>query len=136
MLKILHMISGNTLIGQVEENESEYIVTHPFLMEIVDDSNEGSGIRMDYLLAFSKDNCVHIKKNVVLYDYNPSDRMEEYYSRLVQFTTKRENDIILKQTLESMDEMDSRFKSLLSQKLIGKSTVNWESLNDDQKEID
>jgi hypothetical protein len=35
-----------------------------------------------------------------------------------------------------MDEMDSRFKSLLSQKLIGKSTVNWESLNDDQKEID
>ena len=52
MLKILHMISGNTLIGQVEENESEYIVTHPFLMEIVDDSNEGSGIRMDYLLAF------------------------------------------------------------------------------------
>ena len=118
------MISGNTLIGQVEENESEYIVTHPFLMEIVDDSNEGSGIRMDYLLAFSKDNCVHIKKNVVLYDYNPSDRMEEYYSRLVQFTTKRENDIILKHTLESMDEMDSRFKSLLSQKLIGKSTVN------------
>ena len=106
MLKILHMISGNTLIGQVEENESEYIVTHPFLMEIVDDSNEGSGIRMDYLLAFSKDNCVHIN------------------SRLVQFTTKRENDIILKQTLESMDEMDSRFKSLLSQKLIGKSTVN------------
>ena len=124
MLKILHMISGNTLIGQVEENESEYIVTHPFLMEIVEDSNEGSGVRMDYLLAFSKDNCVHIKKNVVLYNYNPSDRMEEYYGRLVEFTAKRDNDVILKQTLESMDEMDSRLKSLLTRRLVGKSTVN------------
>jgi hypothetical protein len=124
MLKVMHLISCDTLIGEVEENEDEYIITHPFLMEIVDDSDQGSGVRMDYLLAFSKDNCVHIKKNVVLYNYNPSDRMEEYYGRLVEFTAKRDNDVILKQTLESMDEMDSRLKSLLTRKLVGKSTVN------------
>jgi hypothetical protein len=124
MLKVIHLISCDTLIGEVEENEDEYIITHPFLMEIVDDSDQGSGVRMDYLLAFSKDNCVHIKKNVVLYNYNPSNRMEEYYGRLVEFTAKRENDVILKQTLESMDEMDSRLKSLLTQRLVGKSTVN------------
>jgi hypothetical protein len=124
MLKVIHLISCDTLIGEVEENEDEYIITHPFLMEIVDDSDQGSGVRMDYLLAFSKDNCVHIKKNVVLYNYNPSDRMEEYYGRLVEFTAKRENDVMLKQTLESMDEMDSRLKSLLTRRLVGKSTVN------------
>jgi hypothetical protein len=124
MLKVIHLISCDTLIGEVEENEDEYIITHPFLMEIVDDSDQGSGVRMDYLLAFSKDNCVHIKKNVVLYNYNPSNRMEEYYGRLVEFTAKRENNVILKQTLESMDEMDSRLKSLLTRRLVGKSTVN------------
>jgi hypothetical protein len=124
MLKVIHLISCDTLIGEVEENEDEYIITHPFLMEIVDDSDQGSGVRMDYLLAFSKDNCVHIKKNVVLYNYNPSDRMEEYYGRLVEFTAKRDNDVMLKQTLESMDEMDSRLKSLLTRRLVGKSTVN------------
>jgi hypothetical protein len=124
MLKVIHLISCDTLIGEVEENKDEYIITHPFLMEIVDDSDQGSGVRMDYLLAFSKDNCVHIKKNVVLYNYNPSDRMEEYYGRLVEFTAKRDNDVILKQTLESMDEMDSRLKSLLTRRLVGKSTVN------------
>jgi hypothetical protein len=124
MLKVIHLISCDTLIGEVEENKDEYIITHPFLMEIVDDSDQGSGVRMDYLLAFSKDNCVHIKKNVVLYNYNPSDKMEEYYGRLVEFTAKRDNDVILKQTLESMDEMDSRLKSLLTRRLVGKSTVN------------
>ena len=124
MLKVIHLISCDTLIGEVEENEDEYIITHPFLMEIVDDSDQGSGVRMDYLLAFSKDNCVHIKKNVVLYNYNPSNRLEEYYGKLIEFTAKRENDIMLKQTLEGMDEMDQKMKSLLSQRLVGKSTVN------------
>ena len=124
MIKVIHLMSCDNIIGEVKENEDEYIVTHPFLMDIVDDSDEGSGIRMDYLLAFSKDNCVHIKKNVVLYNYNPSNRLEEYYGRLVEFTAKRENDVMLKQTLESMDEMDSRLKSLLTRRLVGKSTVN------------
>ena len=124
MIKVTHLISGEVLIGKVEENQNEYIITHPFLMEIIDDSNESSGIRMDYLLAFSKDNCVHIKKNAVLYNYNPSDRMEEYYSRLSEFTAKRENDESLKQTLEGMDEMDRKMKSFLTQRLVGKSTIN------------
>jgi len=124
MIKVIHLVSCDTIIGTLEENDDEYIVTHPFLMEIIDDSDQGSGVRMDYLLAFSKDNCVHIKKNVVLYNYNPSDRMEEYYGRLVEFTAKRDNDVMLKQTLESMDEMDSRLKSLLTRRLVGKSTVN------------
>ena len=124
MIKVTHLISGEVLIGKVEENQNEYIITHPFLMEIIDDSNESSGIRMDYLLAFSKDNCVHIKKNAVLYNYNPSDRMEEYYSRLSEFTAKRENDESLKQTLEGMDEMERKLQSLLTQRLVGKSTVN------------
>ena len=120
----MHLISCDTLIGEVEENEDEYIITHPFLMEIVDDSDQGSGVRMDYLLAFSKDNCVHIKKNVVLYNYNPSNRLEEYYGRLVEFTAKRENDVMLKQAIEGMDEMDRKMKSFLTQRLVGKSTVN------------
>jgi hypothetical protein len=94
------------------------------MMDIIDDSDEGSGVRMDYLLAFSKDNCVHIKKNVVLYDYNPSDRMERYYNKLVEYTVKHENDKILEQTLEGMEEMDRKMKSFIAQRLIGKSTVN------------
>lgn len=134
MLKILHLVSGETLIGDIKNNIDEsatYTIEHPFLMEIAEDLDEGSGLRMEYLLAFSKDNCVHIKKNVVLYDYNPSNRLEEYYGRLVEFTAKHENDRVLKQTLEGMDEMDRKMKSFLTQRFIGKNTVNWESLNND-----
>lgn len=79
---------------------------------------------MDYLLAFSKDNCVHIKKNDVMYNYTPSDMMEEYYKRLVDYTVKHQTDKILKQTIEDMNEMDSRLKKLMTQRFVGKDTVN------------
>jgi hypothetical protein len=32
-----------------------------------------------------------------------------------------------------MEEMDRRFKSLLSKRLVGKSTVNWESIEYDKE---
>jgi hypothetical protein len=124
MIKIIHITSCDTIIGDVEENASEYIITNPFLMEIVDDPNQGSGVRMDYLLAFSKDNCVHIKKTDVMYNYNPSDRMEEYYNRLVEYSVNREHDKMLEETIESMQDMDRRYKKLMSRRFIGKDTVN------------
>jgi hypothetical protein len=126
MIKIMHLANRDTMIGAVEENSDEYIVTHPYLVEIVDDyeSGESSGVRMDYLLAFSKDNCVHIKKNVVLYNYNVSDRMEKYYKRLVEYTDTRKNDNILEEVLESIDDMDRKMKALLTQRFTGKSTIN------------
>jgi hypothetical protein len=124
MITVIQLVSGDTIIGDIEELDSEYIIHNPFFMEIVDDTEQGSGIRMDYLLAFSKDNCVHIKKNVVMYNYTPSDMMEEYYNRLVEYTVTHQTDKILKQTIESMNEMDSRLKKLISQRFVGKDTVN------------
>ncbi len=131
MIKVIQLISSDTIVGDIRSRGDEYVIKYPFLMEIVDDTEQGSGIRMDYLLAFSKDNCVHIKKNDVMYNYTPSDMMEQYYKRLVEYTVNHETDKILKQTIENMEEMDARLKQLISQRFVGKDTVNWESLNDD-----
>ena len=124
MIKVIQLISSDTIVGDIRSRGDEYVIKYPFLMEIVDDTEQGSGIRMDYLLAFSKDNCVHIKKNDVMYNYTPSDMMEQYYKRLVEYTVTHETDKILKQTIENMNEMDSRLKKLISQKFVGKDTVN------------
>jgi hypothetical protein len=124
MIKVIQLISSDTIVGDIRSRGDEYVIKYPFLMEIVDDTEQGSGIRMDYLLAFSKDNCVHIKKNDVMYNYTPSDMMEQYYKRLVEYTVNHETDKILKQTIENMEEMDARLKQLISQRFVGKDTVN------------
>lgn len=125
MIKVLNLINGDEIIGDINEDDvSEITINYPFHMSIVDDLEDGTGVRMDYTLAFSKETSVQIKKTSVLYAYIPSKRMEDYYNRLVEYTAKRENDKILQDTLESMEEMDKRWKSLVSQKLVGKNSIN------------
>ena len=123
-MRVLHLITGEEIIGVVSEGDSTFLITNPFYMEVYDDPNQGSGIRLNYLLAFSSQNSVQINKSSVVYDYLPSDRMAEYYNRLVEYTVTKNHDAIIEETIESMEEMDRRWKKMISSRFVGKSSVN------------
>lgn len=124
MNRVLHLNTGEEIIGVISEGESTFLITHPFYMEIMDDPDQGSGIRLSYLLAFSSQNSVQINKSSVVYDYKPSERMIEYYNRLVEYTVTKNHDAVIEETIESMEEMDRRWKKMISNRFIGKSSVN------------
>lgn len=124
MNRVLHLKTGEEIIGVVSEGDSTFLMTNPFWMDIVDDPDQGSGIRLSYLLAFSSQNSVQINKTDVVYDYQPSDKMSEYYERLVEFTVNKNHDAIIEETIEGMEEMDRRWKKMISNRFIGKSSVN------------
>lgn len=124
MNRVLHLNTGEEIIGDVSEGDSTFLITNPFYMEVYDDPDQGSGIRLSYLLAFSSQKSVQIKKTDVVYDYLPSDRMAEYYNRLVEYTVTKNHDAIIEETIESMEEMDRRWKKMISNRFVGKSSVN------------
>lgn len=124
MNRVLHLNTGEEIIGVVSEGDSTFLITNPFYMEVYDDPDQGSGIRLSYLLAFSSQKSVQIKKTDVVYDYLPSDRMAEYYNRLVEYTVTKNHDAIIEETIESMEEMDRRWKKMISNRFVGKSSVN------------
>ncbi len=124
MNRVLHLNTGEEIIGVVSEGDSTFLITDPFYMEVYDDPDQGSGIRLSYLLAFSSQKSVQIKKTDVVYDYLPSDRMAEYYNRLVEYTVTKNHDAIIEETIESMEEMDRRWKKMISNRFVGKSSVN------------
>ena len=123
-MRVLHLNTGEEIIGVVSEGDSTFLITHPFWMDIVDDTDQGSGVRLSYLLAFSSQKSVQINKSSVVYDYLPSDRMAEYYNRLVEYTVTKNHDAVLEETIESMEEMDRRWKKMISSRFVGKSSVN------------
>ncbi len=124
MNRVLHLTTGEEIIGVVSEGESTFLITHPFYMEVMDHPDEGSGIRLSYLLAFSSQNSVQINKSSVVYDYQPSEKMSEYYERLVEYTVTKNHNAVIEETIESMEEMDRRWKKMISSRFVGKSTVN------------
>lgn len=124
MNRVLHLITGEEIIGVVSEGDSTFLIKEPFYMEIVDDPDQGSGVRLSYLLAFSSQNSVQINKSSVVYDYQPSEKMTAYYNRLVEYSVNRKHDAILEETIESMEEMDRRWKKMITNRIVGKSSVN------------
>lgn len=124
MNRVLHLSTGEEIIGVVSEGDSTFLITNPFWMDIVDDPDQGSGVRLSYLLAFSSQNSVQINKSSVVYDYQPSEKMAEYYTRLVEYTVTKNHDAVLEETIESMEEMDRRWKKMISNRFVGKSSVN------------
>ena len=123
-MRVLHLITGEEIIGVVSEGDTTFLITHPFWMDIVDDSDQGSGVRLSYLLAFSSQKSVQINKSSVVYDYQPSEKMSEYYNRLVEYTVTKNHEAVIEETIESMEEMDRRWKKMISSRFIGKSSVN------------
>lgn len=124
MNRVLHLSTGEEIIGVVSEGDSTFLITNPFWMDIVDDPDQGSGVRLSYLLAFSSQKSVQINKSSVVYDYQPSEKMAEYYTRLVEYTVTKNHDAVLEETIESMEEMDRRWKKMISNRFVGKSSVN------------
>ena len=123
-MRVLHLSTGEEIIGVVSEGDSTFLITHPFWMDIVDDTDQGSGVRLSYLLAFSSQKSVQINKSSVVYDYQPSEKMTEYYNRLVEYTVTKNHEAVIEETIESMEEMDRRWKKMISSRFVGKSSVN------------
>ena len=125
MIQIVKLINGDEIIGEVEGDFSEfYNIYEPFNMTRVDVEQYGMGVKLDYILAYSQNNCVTIKNNSVIYNYKPSENLKNYYEKLVEYKNEHDPDAIIKETIQNMEEMDNHYRKLISKRLIGGEDVN------------
>lgn len=125
MIQVIHLINGETIIGDVEGDVSEfYNIYDPFLMEKVDDDIMGKGLKMNYLLTFSEQNYVIIKNSSVLYSYTPSKNMTDYYKKLVEYKEEYNPEEMIEKTIEDMEDMDRHYRELISRRFRGDDDLN------------
>jgi hypothetical protein len=125
MIQIVKLINGDEIIGEVEGDFSEfYNIYEPFNMTRVDVEQYGMGVKLDYILAYSQNNCVTIKNNSVIYNYKPSENLKNYYEKLVEYKNEHDPDALIKETIQNMEEMDNHYRKLISKRLIGGEDVN------------
>lgn len=125
MIQIVKLINGDEIIGEVEGDFSEfYNIYEPFNMTRVDVEQYGMGVKLDYILAYSQNNCVTIKNNSVIYNYKPSENLKNYYEKLVEYKNEHDPDALIKETIQNMEEMDNHYRKLISKRLIGGDDVN------------
>jgi hypothetical protein len=112
MIQIVKLINGDEIIGEVEGDFSEfYNIYEPFNMTRVDVEQYGMGVKLDYILAYSQNNCVTIKNNSVIYNYKPSENLKNYYEKLVEYKNEHDPDALIKETIQNMEEMDNHYRN-------------------------
>lgn len=124
MIKIVALLNGEQIIGDVEEMGEKIKITNPFYM--IDAINEygSSGSKMANLLTFSNNEYITIDTRFVVYEYPVLDTMAEYYRRLTKHIDKSMAEGVIQQSLDEMKEQEERYEKLLSMMRPKKSQLN------------
>lgn len=124
MIRILNLVNGEQLIGEVEDLSDSFKMIDPFY--IVDAMNEEGtvGSKLTNVLTFSSSDYILISKEKVVFDFPVSKPMCSYYERLVSLHDKSIANSIVNEALNEMDRAEKRYQKLMDMMKPTKSKLN------------
>ena len=124
MIRILNLVNGEQIIGDVEEYSVRCRVINPFY--IVDAVNEeGSiGSKLTNVLTFSPSDYIEIDHSKIVFSFPASVSMGSYYKKLVALHDKKLADEIINEALNEMDQSERRYQKLMEMIRPDKSKLN------------
>lgn len=124
MIRILNLINGEQIIGEVEDLSDSYKIIDPFY--IIDAMNdEGSvGCKLTNVLTFSPSDYIVVNKDKIAFDFPVSTPMCTYYERLVSLHDKKIADDIINEALYEMNQAERRYQKLMDMMKPDKSKLN------------
>jgi hypothetical protein len=84
MIKLIKLISGDTMIGDYEDGEDCVILHEPMIVNIYKTSPEESTLGLHYALTLSSDTYLVFQKRNIITAYNPTDILKEYYMETIK----------------------------------------------------
>lgn len=124
MIRIITLINGEQLIGEIDDLSESYKIYNPFY--IIDAVNEAGmiGSKLTNVLTFSATDYIVVNKEKIVFDFPPSAIMIKYYEKLVNWFDQNSADSIIEQALYEMEESERRYEKLVNMIKPTKSQLN------------
>lgn len=124
MIRILNLVNGEQIIGDVEDLLDSFRIINPFY--IVEAMNEeGSmGSKLTNVLTFSPSDCIVVNKQKVVFDFPVSESMCSYYEKLAAMHDKKMAEDIINEALSEIDHAEKRYQKLMDMMRPSKSKLN------------
>ena len=112
MIKILKLVSGETIIGELEADSVDPAVVHdPMVIEVYRDNDYETQLKLHSATSLSiTDYLVFEKKHILTY-YQPQDILVEYYNEVRPFGKEDKKLVMPGNKLGESKATDSRLKS-------------------------
>ena len=124
MVYIYTLVNGEQIIGhQSLANEYVTIKDPYYIMESQDDYGN-NGMRLINVCTFSKEQCIVINDKHVVFSIKANEYMTRYYEKIVNAYSHSAASKLIEDAIKEMDSMEERMKQLISDRLVGGSTIN------------
>lgn len=91
MIKILKLVTGETLIADISDPDSDPLVVHePMAIRTYQDEDSIS-MGLSYALSIAEESFLVIDKKHVLTLYTPQSILKEYYKQTIEYTEEDKN---------------------------------------------
>lgn len=126
MIKIVNLVNGEQIIGEVDSDCSEFYNIHEpyYIVDAMDDAGN-SGTKLINVLTFSDNNYIVVNTNKVVFDMPASAHMSAYYNKVVKAMKKNSSTKkMIDDAMKQIDEMDEYMKNYAANVIIGKQSVH------------
>lgn len=114
MIRIVNLINGEQIIGEVDSDFSEFYNIHdPFY--ITESHYESStGNKLTPVCTFSKKQYITVKSSAVVYDFEAADEVAEYYELLVDSIKKYPPQNPIKEAIKDLKDYEQKYLKMVA----------------------
>jgi hypothetical protein len=124
MIKIYTLVNGEQIIGSHIQNYESVTIRDPFYIVESQDEYGNNGMRLINVCTFSEEQCINVNNNHIIFSLPASKNMIVYYEKLVNAHNRQSASKILADAIREMDDMEEKMLELISNRLVGGSTIN------------
>lgn len=124
MVRIVTLINGEQLIGEIEDFSESIKMFRPFYIVDAVTEDGAIGSKLTNVLTFSASEYIVIHKDKIVFDFPAKQIMIQYYKKLIEWYNEEAGENIIKQALDEMEQSEKRYQKLLQMLKPDKSQLN------------
>lgn len=126
MVYIYTLVNGEQIIGNRIENNEHGINTigDPYYMMESQDDYGNNGMRLINVCTFSKEQCIIVNDTHIVFSVIASEKMTEYYQKVVAAYNNKDVSKMMEDAIKDIEDMNNKMIQLISNRLVGGSTIN------------
>ena len=124
MVYIYTLVNGEQIIGQCLIADDDITIKDPYYIMESQDDYGNNGMRLINVCTFSEEQCIVINDKHVVFSIKANEYMTRYYEKIVNAYSHSAASKLIEDAIKEMDSMEERMKQLISDRLVGGSTIN------------
>lgn len=125
---IYTMVNGEQIIGVQKEHwevASNYTcIADPFYIMESQDEFGNNGLKLINVCTFSEQQYITVNNQHIVFSLPASKNMVRYYDKLVEAHKRTDTTQMINDAIRDMEEMEESMREILTQRLVGGSTIN------------